>query len=68
MPFGQAEQLAGAWCGRGATVQFTENPLPSVLPGSVINHAAPLVLGLPEALTYMVDRFHDRPAPSTCSS
>lgn len=68
VPFGQAEQLAGAWCGRGATVQFTENPLPSVLPGSVINHAAPLVLGLPEALTYMVDRFHDRPAPSTCSS
>ncbi|MFC7448383.1 lipase family protein [Rhodococcus daqingensis] len=68
VPFGQARELAGAWCGRGAVVQFTENPIPSVLPGSVINHGAPLVLGLPEALTYMVDRFHDRPAPSTCSS
>ncbi|MFD4265557.1 lipase family protein [Rhodococcus sp. NPDC058481] len=67
VPFGQARELAGDWCGGGAVVQFSENPFPGVLPGSVINHGAPLVLGLPEAVTYMVDRFHDRPAPSTCA-
>ncbi len=66
VPFGQARQLAADWCARGATVQFTENPLPEVGPGLGVNHLVPLLTGVPDASRYMVDRFNGLPAPTTC--
>ncbi|MFD4467029.1 lipase family protein [Rhodococcus sp. NPDC058505] len=66
VPFGQAAQLAADWCDRGATVRFTENPLPALGTGVGVNHAAPMLLGLPEASQFMVDRFNGVPAAGTC--
>ncbi|MFE3290723.1 lipase family protein [Rhodococcus sp. NPDC059234] len=67
VPFGQARELAADWCGRGATVQFTENPLPALAPGLGVNHAAPMVLGLPEATSFVLDRFNGRPVTGNCA-
>ena len=33
VPFGQGQQLARDWCGKGATVQFSVNELPPIIPG-----------------------------------
>lgn len=66
VPFGQAAQLAADWCSLGATVQFTENGLPEVGPGIGVNHAAPMLLGLPEATQYMLDRFNGVPTAGNC--
>ncbi|MEL4154132.1 lipase family protein [Corynebacterium bovis] len=66
IPFDQARELAREYCEQGATVQFTADPMPSVLPGSSLNHAVPLVTNLPQSFAYMLDRFRDVPAPSSC--
>ncbi|WP_425569896.1 lipase family protein [Rhodococcus olei] len=66
VPFGQARQLAADWCSRGATVQFSENALPELGPGLAVNHAAPLLLGLPEAAQFLTDRFNGVPTGGNC--
>lgn len=66
VPFGQARRLADDWCAKGVTVQFSENPVPPISPGTGINHALPYPLGLPESLTWITDRFSGVPAPGNC--
>jgi predicted esterase len=66
VPFGQGQQLARDWCGKGATVQFSVNELPPIIPGMAINHATPYLVGTPESVGYMIDRFNNVPAPSNC--
>ncbi|CAM3194550.1 alpha/beta fold hydrolase [Prescottella defluvii] len=66
VPSGQARQLADDWCAKGATVQLTENPLPPMSQGTGLNHGLPYVLGLPESLTWITDRFAGLPAPGNC--
>ena len=66
VPFGQGQQLARDWCGKGATVQFSVNELPPIIPGLAINHATPYLVGTPESVGYMIDRFNNVPAPSNC--
>ncbi|QBJ96538.1 alpha/beta fold hydrolase [Rhodococcus sp. ABRD24] len=68
VPFDQARQLAADWCARGTTVQFSENGLPPVTPGLAVNHGLPYVLGAPESVTWLTDRFAGRPAPNNCSA
>lgn len=66
VPYGQAAQLARDWCARGATIQFSENPLPALGTGLGVNHAAPIVLGLPEGSQFMLDRFNGVPTAGNC--
>lgn len=68
VPFGQGRQLAVDWCAQGATVQFSPNPTPPILPGLVVNHIVPMIGGLPESVVYLNDRFADAPAPSNCGA
>ena len=51
---------------KGATVQFSVNELPPIIPGLAINHATPYLVGTPESVGYMIDRFNNVPAPSNC--
>lgn len=66
VPHGQAVELAGAWCGKDATVQFSPAQVPAIVPGSGAGHLIPDLLGLGEAQNWMKDRFHGVPAPSNC--
>nr|WP_227590372.1 lipase family protein [Corynebacterium glyciniphilum] len=66
IPWGQARETAARYCEAGGTVQFVTDPLPSILPKSAINHAVPMLTNAGPAMSYMVDRFNDRPAPSNC--
>lgn len=66
VPFGQAAQLATDWCAAGATVQFTENAAPAMGRGLGVNHVAPMLLGLPEATQFMLDRFNGVPTAGNC--
>ncbi|WP_226434877.1 lipase family protein [Rhodococcus yananensis] len=68
VPFGQGRQLAVDWCALGATVQFSSNTTPPILPGLAVNHALPMIAGLPESVSYMNDRFAGVPAPSNCGA
>jgi pimeloyl-ACP methyl ester carboxylesterase len=68
VPYGQGRQMASDWCAQGATVQFSPNHTPPILPGFVVGHAIPLIGGLPESVAYMNDRFADKPAPSNCGA
>lgn len=66
IPWGQARETAALYCEAGGTVQFTTDPTPSILPKSAINHVVPMLTGLGTSMTYMIDRFNDRPAPNDC--
>jgi len=66
VPHGQAVELAGAWCSRGATVQFSAANVPSIVPGSGAGHIIPDLLGLGEAQNWIKDRFYGVPAPTNC--
>ncbi|MGN5237650.1 MULTISPECIES: lipase family protein [unclassified Rhodococcus (in: high G+C Gram-positive bacteria)] len=68
VPYGQGRQMALDWCAQGAAVQFSPNNTPPILPGFIVNHALPMIGGLPEAVAYMNDRFADKPAPSNCGA
>lgn len=68
VPYGQGRQMALDWCAQGATVQFSPNNTPPILPGFIVNHALPMLGGMPEAVAYMNDRFADKPAPSNCGA
>ncbi|MDJ0395360.1 lipase family protein [Rhodococcus sp. G-MC3] len=66
VPHGQAVQLAGEWCAKGATVQLSTAEVPAIIPGSGAGHVIPDLLGLGEAQNWMKDRFYGVPAPSNC--
>ncbi|GHP18509.1 triacylglycerol lipase [Rhodococcus sp. NKCM2511] len=66
VPHGQAVELAGDWCGKGATVQLSSAQVPAIVPGSGAGHLIPDILGLGEAQSWIKDRFYGVPAPSNC--
>ncbi|MEE2032251.1 lipase family protein [Rhodococcus chondri] len=68
VPYGQGRELALDWCGQGATVQFSPNPTPPVLPGFMVNHLVPMIAGMPESVAYLEARFLDEAAPSNCGA
>lgn len=68
VPYGQGRQLALDWCDKGATVQFLPNTTPPILPGFIINHAVPMIGGLPESVSYIEARLRGEPAPSNCGA
>ena len=41
---------------------------PPVVPGMVINHAAPMISGLGGTVQYLADRINGVPAPSNCGT
>lgn len=67
VPGAQARSLAANWCALGATVLYSEDPLPPIFPKSTINHMAPMLTNLPRNIQYMVDRARGLPAPSNCA-
>lgn len=66
VPHAPAKKVAAHWCEKGATVQFTAIAQAPILPGSLINHGVPILTGVPEALTWMTDRFTGKPTPRSC--
>ncbi len=66
VPHGQAVELAGDWCGKGATVQLSSAQVPAIVPGSGAGHLIPDILGLGEAQSWIKDRFYGVTAPSNC--
>ncbi|MGU3581789.1 alpha/beta fold hydrolase [Rhodococcus sp. C26F] len=68
VPYGQGHQLALDWCDKGATVQFLPNTTPPILPGFIINHAVPMIGGLPDSVAYIEARLRGEPAPSNCGA
>ncbi|MEU4390922.1 lipase family protein [Kribbella sp. NPDC023855] len=57
VPIGQARSLNRAWCAKGARMVF------SVVPG---DHITGETTGLPGAVSWLADRFAERPVQSTC--
>lgn len=57
VPIGQAQTLNHAWCAEGARTVFT------LVPG---DHITGETTGLPAAISWLIDRFAGRPAPTTC--
>ncbi|NLU83193.1 lipase family protein [Rhodococcus sp. HNM0569] len=68
VPYGQGRQLAADWCAQGATVQFSPNLTPPILPSVGIGHVVPMLGGLPEAVSFLNDRFAGVPAPNNCGT
>lgn len=65
---GQARQLAVDWCGRGADVTY--RPVRQLVStgGLVVNHLAPMLTEQGYSRSWLLDRFHDRPATSNCGA
>ncbi|GAB2755638.1 lipase family protein [Salinifilum aidingensis] len=59
VPYQQGREMARKWCRQGAQVQFSSYAAPT--------HVAPAVLGIPEALHFLEQRFAGREAPSNCA-
>lgn len=70
IPYSQARQLAVDWCSKGATVTFRTNELPPIASGTTFaNHFGPELIdgfGTNSAISYLVDRFADKPI-SNCT-
>ncbi|MCT2582736.1 lipase [Actinophytocola sp. S1-96] len=58
VPFAVGEELRSAWCARGAEVRWQPIPL--------AEHILGVSVGGPAALTWLGDRFADRPTTSNC--
>jgi dienelactone hydrolase len=60
VPYEQDRTMAHAWCGKGATVQFSTLAVPT--------HAAAMVEAYPQAVAWLGDRFAGKPAPDNCGA
>ncbi|WP_084535730.1 lipase family protein [Nocardia yamanashiensis] len=58
VPLDQAQATAARYCAAGTPVQF------DIIPGA--DHAAAMLLGAPDAIRFLDDRFANRPVPSNC--
>ncbi len=67
VPYGQAEQLAREWCGRGANVTLNTQQLPFILPGLALSHVLPDFIGLTGGLNWIDARFRGVPTAGTCA-
>ena len=66
IPVEQARELARMWCSEGATVDYTEIPVPEAFPGTQLMHALPSFAASWLGADYLAARFAGVPAPSTC--
>ncbi|MDO5032242.1 lipase family protein [Corynebacterium sp.] len=66
IPYEQARMMAGAYCAQGGTVLFEATNPVDILPKTGTNHAVPMFSSMPRGLDYLIERFHDVPAPSNC--
>lgn len=67
VPHAQARALAVAWCAKGADVTYKPLMLPG-LGSSLINHFTPLIADQGDAISWLSDRLHGRPATSNCAT
>lgn len=70
IPNGQVRQLARTYCAAGAPVFYLANAMPSLTGGErfAVDHAAGMFTSQPQALNYLIDRFHGVPAPDNCGA
>lgn len=66
VPHASAVELTRKWCGQGTPVEMRTGELPALAPGLVLDHALPMLTERASAASYLLDRVHDRPAPSSC--
>jgi hypothetical protein len=66
VPHAQARRLAAEWCAKGADVTYKPVALPG-LGSALINHVTPLLSDQGAAISWLTDRFDDRPATSNCA-
>jgi pimeloyl-ACP methyl ester carboxylesterase len=68
VPHDTAVELVRNWCAQGATVELRTAEVPALAPGLVIDHAIPMLSERSTNARYLMDRVHDRPAPSSCGT
>ena len=68
VPGYQSQQLGRDWCAQGAQVEMVLDHTPPVVPGLVLNHAAPMISGLGGTVQYLADRLAGVPAPVNCGT
>ena len=68
VPHHTAVDLVRTWCEQGAHVELRTAEVPALAPGLVVDHAIPMLSERATNARYLVDRVHDRPAPSSCGT
>ena len=68
VPGTQSQQLGRDWCAQGVDVDMVIDHTPPIVPGMVINHAAPMLSGLGGTVQYLDDRANGIPAPNNCGT
>lgn len=68
VPHAQARQLALDWCARGGDVTYRPVVLPDLGKRLITNHLGPLLTDQAPAVSWLLDRFEDRPATSGCAT
>ncbi|WP_019193966.1 lipase family protein [Corynebacterium timonense] len=58
--YGQAKDLARAWCGKGVPVYYRDDIIPEIGPIGEYNHVAQSVSGGSFGIPFLMDRFHGR--------
>lgn len=66
VPFAQARQMTVDYCSNGNDVTFVAENTPRFVPGTVVNHAVPMLTGLPASLNFLFDRFNGVPGTNNC--
>lgn len=65
IPLDSVQATAGRWCKAGAKVQNVK--ISPILPGeNAETHLTAAVVGMPDTINYIADRFAGKPAPSNC--
>lgn len=68
VPGPQSQKLGRDWCALGAAVDMQIDPMPPILPGLVIGHAAPMITHLNSTVDYLDARVDGVPAPVNCGT
>ena len=68
VPHHTAVNLVREWCAQGTPVELRTAEVPALAPGLVIDHAIPMLSERATNARYLLDRVHDRPAPSSCGT
>ena len=68
VPHETAVELTRNWCEQGTQVELRTAEVPAIAPGLVLDHAIPMFSERATNAAYLMDRVHDRPAPSSCGT
>lgn len=66
--YSQVEQLGKDWCRLGTPVEYHNDQLFPILPGSIVNHGIPLLTGQLDVVRFLRDRVNGVPVANSCGS